>query len=161
MSQMFRLVGTEREESRVFKAFHEKREEGGFTLIELLVVILIIAILAAIAIPVFLNQRKKGWISQSESALKNAATAMESYASGANGDYPTAFADANTDGRPDALEGEGYSAVSGVTLALTAGGGNSGWYCMTADHSQATVPLHYYSSSSGKPTDVQAEAPGC
>lgn len=63
--------------ARMQKALKEK--DQGFTLIELLVVIVIIGILAAIAIPLFLNQRQKGVDSSMKSDLKNAATAVETY----------------------------------------------------------------------------------
>ncbi len=57
------------------------RVEGdeGFTLIELLVVILIIGILAAIAIPSFLNQREKGQDACAKSMARTMQTAMETY----------------------------------------------------------------------------------
>ncbi|MEA2460242.1 MAG: type pilus assembly protein PilA [Actinomycetota bacterium] len=130
----------------MFQRFHAMKErEEGFTLIELLVVILIIAILAAIAIPVFLNQRKKGWVAQQQSALKNYATNMESYATGNNGVYPT-----NTE---EALVvSEGFSPVTGVSMDIISSG--SGAYCLSATHTQP-VPVMYYSSAVGAPSTTQ------
>jgi type IV pilus assembly protein PilA len=62
-------------------------DEKGFTLIELLVVILIIGILAAIAIPAFLNQRNKAYDSQAKSNIKTAQLAEETYSTDNNGTY--------------------------------------------------------------------------
>jgi type IV pilus assembly protein PilA len=55
------------------------QDEKGFTLIELLVVILIIGILAAIALPAFLNQRAKAQDTEAKSAARTAQTALETY----------------------------------------------------------------------------------
>ena len=55
------------------------QDEKGFTLIELLVVILIIGILAAIALPAFLNQRGKAQDTEAKSAARTAQTAMETF----------------------------------------------------------------------------------
>ena len=53
--------------------------QEGFTLIELLVVILIIGILAAVAIPAFLNQKGKAQDANVKSDINTAQTAEETY----------------------------------------------------------------------------------
>lgn len=77
------------------------REEKGFTLIELLIVVAIIAILAAIAIPNFLNARSKATLANVKADMKNISTALETYQAEFS-QYP-----ANLDG----LETEFMSAV--------------------------------------------------
>ncbi len=77
----------------------------GFTLIELLIVMAIIAILAAIAVPNFLEAQTRAKISRVKADVRAVATALESYYVD-NNRYitfaPRAYANQNQDGRVSA-----------------------------------------------------------
>ena len=110
----------------------QEENEGGFTLIELLVVIIIIGILAAIAIPVFLNQRKKGYEASEKSDLRTVASEMETYFTDNQFYAPTAgFSQSGRTVTISAGQTVTVSQNNTITLAQT---GNSG-FCLTAVNS--------------------------
>jgi type IV pilus assembly protein PilA len=124
----------------------EDREEG-FTLIELLVVVIIIGILAAIAIPTFLNQRQRGWDAAAQAELRNAAVVQETY-----------FTDENTYATLAQLQTEGFNLSDNMTVTVI--DADSDFYCMSAQHDAqtGTEGTFYISSDSGSPTETACVA---
>lgn len=66
---------------------HTPRPTSAFTLIELLITVAIIAILAAIAVPNFLEAQTRSKVSRAKADMRTLRTALESYAVD-NNSYP-------------------------------------------------------------------------
>lgn len=140
--------------TRINRAFSARMQrirngegEQGFTLIELLVVIIIIGILAAIAIPVFLNQRQSAWKASIETDTHNAVLAVESYGSANGGSLPASVqftAGSNT------FPGSSIklNVSSGNTVAIT--NNSNGTYTIVTTNSNMSGTSLTYTSSTGQ-----------
>jgi type IV pilus assembly protein PilA len=130
--------------------------ERGFSLIELMVVVMVIAILTAIAIPVYLRQRERSWAGQVRAALKDASIAIESYGTDTGGVYSALDgADSALDNAPYVLlSNNGFKKADPVEITVASPGAGT-IYCVTATHSLLPATDDWqtaiFNSSDGSP----------
>lgn len=128
---------------------HLRERDGGFTLIELLIVVIIIGILAAIAIPSFLNQRESAWDASAKSDVKNMTTVMETIYT-EQGDYAGVTV--------ATLESEGFTATDNLLHGVTPYNGDQS-FVVCAQHSNS-ANVFYWDSEDAKVVDAAPTA-GC
>ena len=142
------------------------KKDRGFTLIELVVVITIIAILAAIAIPSYMNQVRKSRRNEVEASVQQIALFQERFRADCS-TYATSFGFACPGGSPPTFPANPYSSGH-YTLAIVSGDGTSYQLKATATGDQANdksrgvscTPL-LYDFGVSTPGTITATPPEC
>ena len=111
----------------------QKRKQSGFTLIELLVVVIIVAVLAAVGIPLLTGNIDRARASEAEAGLGTVRTAMRAKLAETNGTLPAMAGTPDTVGigiNATDLDGRFFSTSAYTVTSPRGAGGAASTYCV-------------------------------